>query len=47
MFNQDLANKYREFILEKGGTEDPMHLYREFKGSDPDIAALLEDRGLN
>ena len=47
VFNQDLANKYREFILEKGGTEDPMHLYREFKGSDPDIAALLEDRGLN
>ena len=47
VFNQDLASKYRKYILEKGGTEDPMHLYREFKGDDPDIAALLEDRGLN
>ncbi|MFL2815899.1 MAG: M3 family metallopeptidase [Alphaproteobacteria bacterium] len=47
VFNEDLANKYREFILEKGGTEDPMKLYRSFKGDDPDISALLEDRGLN
>ena len=47
VFNEDLANKYREFILEKGGTEDPMELYRSFKGDDPDISALLEDRGLN
>ena len=45
--DRDLANKYREFILEKGGTEDPMELYRSFKGDDPDISALLEDRGLN
>ena len=31
----------------EGGTEDPMELYRSFKGEDPDISALLEDRGLN
>ena len=47
VFNEDLANKYREFILEKGGTEDPMELYRLFRGDDPDISALLHDRGLN
>ena len=47
IFDVNLASKYRKYILEKGGTEDPMHLYRKFKGSDPDIAALLEDRGLN
>ena len=47
IYNQDLASKYREYILEKGGTEDPMELYYKFKGSDPDINALLKDRGLN
>ena len=47
IYNQDLASKYREYILEKGGTEDPMELYRKFKGSNPNIGPLLEDRGLN
>ena len=46
IFNKDLADKYRKFILEKGGTEDPMELYRSFAGSNPDISALLSDRGL-
>ena len=45
--NQDLANKYREYILEKGGTENPMELYQKFRGSNPNIGPLLEDRGLN
>ena len=47
IFNKDLAEKYRKFILEKGGTEDPMELYRSFAGSNPEISALLNDRGLN
>ena len=47
IFNQDLANKYREYILEKGGTENPMELYQKFRGSNPNIEPLLEDRGLN
>lgn len=47
IYNQDLASKYRKYILEKGGTEDPMELYRKFKGNNPNIGALLEDRGLN
>ena len=46
IFNRDLADKYRKFILEKGGTEDPMELYRSFAGSNPEISALLSDRGL-
>ena len=47
IYNQDLANKYREYILEKGGTENPMELYQKFRGSNPNIGPLLEDRGLN
>lgn len=47
IFNKDLAEKYRKYILEKGGTEDPMELYRSFAGSNPEISALLNDRGLN
>ena len=47
IYNQDLANKYREYILEKGGTENPMKLYQKFRGSNPNIGPLLEDRGLN
>ncbi len=47
IFNQGLASKYREYILEKGGTEDPMELYRKFRGGNPNIGPLLEDRGLN
>ena len=47
IYNQDLANKYREYILEKGSTENPMELYQKFRGSNPNIGPLLEDRGLN
>ena len=47
IYNQGLANKYREYILEKGGTENPMELYQKFRGSNPNIGPLLEDRGLN
>ena len=47
IFNKDLAEKFRKYILEKGGTEDPMELYRSFAGGNPEISALLNDRGLN
>ena len=47
IFNPDFADNYRKFILEKGGTEDPMVLYEKFRGQKPNIDALLEDRGLN
>jgi peptidyl-dipeptidase Dcp len=47
LFNQKYASAYRENILEKGGTEDPMILYTRFRGAEPNIEPLLENRGLN
>ena len=47
IFDTKLAQNYRDFVLEKGGTEEPMVLYKKFRGQMPTIDALLEDRGLN
>ena len=47
IFNRDVSMSYRRNILEKGGSEDPMVLYRRFRGSEPDPAALLRARGLD
>jgi peptidyl-dipeptidase Dcp len=47
VYNQEIAGKYREYILSKGGTEDAMELYKKFRGSEPGIEPLLEKRGLN
>jgi peptidyl-dipeptidase Dcp len=41
-----VANAFRRILLEKGGSEEPMTLYREFRGGDPDPDALLRARGL-
>jgi peptidyl-dipeptidase Dcp len=46
LFDSDLARSYRENILEAGGTEPPMELYKRFRGSEPSIEPLLERRGL-
>jgi peptidyl-dipeptidase Dcp len=46
IFNRDVAKKFREFILEKGGTEHPMELYKKFRGQEPDVGALLRRAGL-
>ncbi len=46
IFDAETAKKFREFVLEKGGTEDPDILYRKFRGDDPDPEALLRQRGL-
>jgi len=46
LFNKDLAMSYRKNILESGSTEDPMFLYKRFRGAPPKIDALLEKRGL-
>ena len=45
-FNPEIARSFRETFLEKGGSEEPMILYRRFRGADPDPAALLRGRGL-
>ncbi|MDR0419073.1 MAG: M3 family metallopeptidase, partial [Prevotellaceae bacterium] len=46
IFNTTVAVAYRKCILERGGTEDPMVLYKRFRGAEPNIKALLNRRGL-
>lgn len=47
LFNPEKAKLFRENILEKGGTEDPMVLYKRFRGAEPSIEPLLRKRGLD
>lgn len=46
IFNPEVAVKFKEHILSKGGTENPMDLYKRFRGSEPKTEALLERAGL-
>lgn len=46
IFDRKTADSYRTNILEKGGSEDPMVLYRRFRGAEPDPDAMLRARGL-
>lgn len=46
LFDQNTANKFRKFVLEKGGTIDPMDLYVSFRGRKPSVDPLLKKRGL-
>ncbi|HQP23008.1 MAG TPA: M3 family metallopeptidase [Bacteroidales bacterium] len=46
LFDQKTATAFRQNILERGGTDEPMTLYRKFRGADPDPKALLERRGI-
>ena len=39
--------RFREVILARGGTEDPMVLFKRFRGADPTIDGLLKRRGLD
>lgn len=47
IFDEKIASRFREFILEKGGTEHPMELYKKFRGQEPDVGALLRRAGLH
>jgi len=47
LFDQKTATAFRKNVLERGGTEDPMVLYKKFRGAEPSIEPLLERRGLN
>ena len=47
VFNKEVAKKFRTFILEKGGTQHPMELYKQFRGQEPDVGALLRRAGLH
>lgn len=46
LFDQATANSFRENILAKSGTSDHEQLYRDFRGKDPSVEALLKNRGL-
>jgi len=46
LFNKKVAASFRDNILEKGGTEHPMVLYKRFRGQEPTVDALLERSGL-
>ena len=46
IFNRDTAQRFRDCILAKGGTEHPMTLYKRFKGGEPAIDALMERNGI-
>ena len=47
IFDKETARSFRENILEKGNTEDPMELYKKFRGSEPTVEALLERTGVS
>ncbi|MDL2308720.1 M3 family metallopeptidase [Bacteroidales bacterium OttesenSCG-928-B11] len=46
VFNKEVADSYRKNILERGNTEDPMILYKRFRGQEPSTTPLLRNRGL-
>ncbi|AIY11966.1 M3 family metallopeptidase [Cellulophaga baltica] len=46
IFNKEVATKFKEHVLSKGGTENPMELYKKFRGAEPKIEPLLERAGL-
>lgn len=46
IFNKEVATKFKENVLSKGGTEKPMDLYKRFRGKEPKPDALLRRAGL-
>lgn len=46
IFNKEVATKFKDHVLSKGGTEDPMTLYKRFRGQEPKPEALLKRAGL-
>jgi len=46
IYDKETAMSFRHNILEQGGSEEPMTLYKRFRGAEPDPSALLRSRGL-
>ena len=46
IFNVEIGKKFKEHVLSKGGTENPMTLYKRFRGQEPKPEALLRRAGL-
>ena len=46
LFNQEVASRFRRYILTPGGIDDAMDMYKNFRGKEPGIEPLLRNRGL-
>ena len=46
LFDKDTAKAFRKYILSRGGTEEPMILYKRFRGAEPSVKALMKRDGL-
>lgn len=46
IFNKEVAEKFKNNILSQGGTQKPMELYKNFRGKEPSVDALLKRAGL-
>lgn len=46
IFNPEVASKFRKYVLTPGGIDDAMDMYVNFRGKQPSIDPLLENRGL-
>ncbi len=46
IFNKEVAERFRDSILSRGNTEDPLTLYKRFRKREPDISAFLERKSL-
>jgi peptidyl-dipeptidase Dcp len=46
IFNKEVALKFKDNVLSQGGTENPMTLYKRFRGQEPQPEALLRRAGL-
>lgn len=47
IFNKEVATKFKDHVLSQGGVEDPMILYKRFRGQEPKPEALLKRAGLS
>jgi peptidyl-dipeptidase Dcp len=46
LFDQATARSFRDNVLSRGGTDDPMKLYKHFRGKEPDVKPMLKRKGL-
>ncbi len=46
LFDKETANRFRKELISKGGTDEPMNLYKAFRGKEPSIKPLLKRKGL-
>lgn len=46
IFNKKTADLFRNNVLEKGNSEDPMTLYKNFRGTEPQLEPMLKNRGM-